>query len=392
MYQKVRFFLCCFLIIGLLASCQPKDTFDWNAAWSAPKYFACSPTVEYFYQGKSIAGVSANIGNDPGWGITSGGYIGGEKYKPVPDSIAINWLCEADRYYYKASFRLPREKMLEFFQKKVIDSYGVQQEYSLIVVGMAPGGNVTIWMQGGTGSTEICKFKTTNKKIWRENDIDYNNFEYKARHSETYINSEMNIFRYLHGIPYTVWEKGEKEYPYDIGFTTEEEDKKDYSIAIAGYTKDGSIIYSNEDPIPYLKWNENVKLKVAKDKKLPVEFYIQWISQDDQQWYEAQIVLPNDLERQFIEFQKKHGNNVFLNVGMDKVLENKPYTFGRIWLENFKEKIEIMKFRAAKLNVEKTRKKKYEVSKYSLPKDFIFPKWEGREPIEFPELDYWQEK
>jgi hypothetical protein len=171
-----------------------------------------------------------------------------------------------------------------------------------------------------------------------------------------------------------------------------EEDKKDYSIAIAGYTKDGSIIYSNEDPIPYLKWNENVKLKVAKDKKLPVEFYIQWISQDDQQWYEAQIVLPNDLERQFIEFQKKHGNNVFLNVGMDKVLENKPYTFGRIWLENFKEKIEIMKFRAAKLNVEKTRKKKYEVSKYSLPKDFIFPKWEGREPIEFPELDYWQEK
>ena len=29
---------------------------------------------------------------------------------------------------------------------------------------------------------------------------------------------------------------------------------------------------------------------------------------------------------------------------------------------------------------------------YSLPKDFVFPKWEGREPFEFPELDYWQEK
>ncbi|MFH6937772.1 hypothetical protein, partial [Flavobacterium sp. FlaQc-30] len=79
-------------------------------------------------------------------------------------------------------------------------------------------------------------------------------------------------------IPYSVWEKGEKEYLYDIGFTTEEEDKRDYSIAIAGYTKDGSIIYSNKDPIPYLKWNENVKLNVAKGKKLPVQFYIQWIS------------------------------------------------------------------------------------------------------------------
>ncbi|MFH6937751.1 DUF2931 family protein, partial [Flavobacterium sp. FlaQc-30] len=111
--------------------------------------------------------------------------------------------------------------------------------------------------------------------------------------------------------------------------------------------KDGSIIYSNKDPIPYLKWNENVKLNVAKGKKLPVQFYIQWISQNDQEWYEAQIVLPKNLESLFIEFQEKYGNNVFLTVGMDKVSENKPYTFGRIWIENFKEKIELMKFRAA---------------------------------------------
>ncbi|MGE8340331.1 MAG: DUF2931 family protein [Flavobacterium sp.] len=389
MYPKVRFFLCCFLIIGLLASCQPKDTFDWNAAWSAPKYFACSPTVEYFYQGKSIAGVSANIGNDPGWGITSGGYVGGEKYKPVPDSIAVNWLCEADRYYYKASFRLPREKMLELFQKKVIDSYGVQQEYSLIVAGMAPGGNITIWMQGGTGNTEIYKFKTMNKEIWRENDIDYNKFEYKARHSETYVNSEMNIFRYLHGIPYSVWEKGEKEYDFDIGFTTEEEDKKDYSIAIAGYTKDGSIIYSNEDPIPYIKWNENVKLKVTKGKKLPVQFWMRWHSRDGNEWYESQIVLPINLDKQLLKFQEQYGKDVFLAVGMDKVSKNKPYTFGKIWLENSKEKIEIMKFRASKFNLEKND---FEISQYSLPKDFVFPKWQGREPIVFPELNYWQEK
>jgi hypothetical protein len=385
MYQKIRLFLYCFLIIGLFASCQPKDTFSWNAGLSGPKnYPSGAPFVEYFYQGKSIAGASSGTGADQGWGITSGGYVGGDRYKPVPDSIAIKWVCSVDNLVYKGGFKLPREKMLELFKRKVIDSYGDQNDYSVIIAGMAPGGNVTVWMQGGYASTEIAKFKILKGDEDQNIDDDYRRKE---------IKSWGNYLTYwkIHGIPYSVWEKGEKEYPYDIGFTTEEEDKKDYSIAIAGYTKDGSIIYSNEDPIPYLKWNENVKLKVAKDKKLPVEFYIQWISQDDQQWYEAQIVLPNDLERQFIEFQKKH-DNVFLNVGMDKVLENKPYTFGRIWLENFKEKIEIMKFRAAKLNVEKTRKKKYEVSKYSLPKDFVFPKWEGREPIEFPELDYWQEK
>ncbi|MFH6937752.1 DUF2931 family protein, partial [Flavobacterium sp. FlaQc-30] len=45
-----------------------------------------------------------------------------------------------------------------------------------IVAGMAPGGNVTIWMQGGTGSTEICRFKAKNKGIWKENDPDYNKY------------------------------------------------------------------------------------------------------------------------------------------------------------------------------------------------------------------------
>jgi len=164
MYPKVRFFLCCFLIIGLFVSCQPKDTFDWNAGFSAPKYYgATGPFVEYFYQSQSIAGVSSGVGINPGWGITSGGYVGGDKYKTVPDSIAVKWICGVDRYSYEGGSKLPRNKMLELFKTKAIDSYGNQQEYSLIVAGMAPGGNVTIWMQGGTGSTEICKFKTENK-------------------------------------------------------------------------------------------------------------------------------------------------------------------------------------------------------------------------------------
>lgn len=48
-----------------------------------------------------------------------------------------------------------------------------------------------------------------------------------------------------------------------------------------------------------------------------------------------------------------------------------------------------MKFRLAKFNFET---KTFNVSKYSLPKGFVFPNWEGREKLTFPELDYWQEK
>ncbi|WDF65370.1 DUF2931 family protein [Flavobacterium sp. KACC 22763] len=383
MHPKVSFFLCNFLIIGLFVSCQPKDTFDWNAGLSGPKnYPSGAPFVEYFYQGKSIAGASSGTGADQGWGITSGGYVGGDKYKPVPDSMAVKWVCSIDNLVYRGGFKLPREKILELFKKKVIDSYGVQNDYGVIVAGMAPGGNITLWMQGGDASTEIAKFKILKGEEDQNIDDDYKKKE---------IKSWGNYLAYwkIHGIPYSIWEKEEKEYDYDIAFSSEEEDKKDYSIAISGYTKDGSVIYSNEDPIPYIKWNENVKLKVEKGKKLPVQFWMRWHSRDGNEWYESQIVLPINLDKQLLKFQEQYGKDVFLAVGMDKVSKNKPYTFGRIWFENSKEKIEIMKFRASKFNLEKND---FEISQYSLPKDFVFPKWQGREPIQFPEFDYWQEK
>ena len=50
-----------------------------------------------------------------------------------------------------------------------------------------------------------------------------------------YINSEFDIFRYLHGVPYDIWEKGDKEYDYDIGFSSEEKDVTPYMVF---YTKD----------------------------------------------------------------------------------------------------------------------------------------------------------
>lgn len=386
-----------FLLFALLASCQsPKDKakaeekFSWNAGISAPKNYPAVPSVEFLYEGESVAGASTSIGGAQGWGVTMGGFTGGDVFKPVPDSVFVKWNCGFDLIEYEGGFKLPRKKMLELFSKGIIDPFnGRKEDYTVLVAGTAPGGNVTIWMQASGINTEIIKFKA--KKISQDG-----RYEPHSVSLWTSTGQEAkDILKYInfHGIPYKVWETGEKEYKYDIGFSTEEESKKNIGMAITGFCKDGSIIYSNEDPMPYVKWNENIQLKVSKNKKLPVHFYMQWISQDNQEWYEAEIVLPNDLDNQLAEFQKKYGNNVFIIVGMDKVLQNNPYTFGRIRLENSNGKNEIMKFRAAKLNLSKTRIKKYEVSKYSLPKDFIFPTWEkGKEPLTTPDVDYWQEK
>lgn len=384
-----------FLLFGLLASCQsPKDKakdqdkFSWNAGISAPKNYIATPFVEYLYLGKSVAGASTNVGTGQGWGVTSGGYTGGDAFKPVPDSVFVEWNCGFDLITYKGGFKLPRKKMLELFNKGAIDPYsGSKEDYSVLIAGTAPGGNVTIWMQAGRVITEVVKFKA--KKVSQERRYD--------PHTVTLWTSTgqeaKDILRYInfHGIPYNVWETGEKEYNYDIGFSSEDDSKKDFGMAITGFSKDGSLVYSTGD-LQYVSRNGNYKPQDNKlNKKIPVEFFIQWISPNQEQWYQAKIVLPNNFDKQLLDFQKGYGNNTLVIVGMDKVMpENTKATFGCIWLQSPKGKKEIMRFRAAKLDL-KTRK--FLVSEYSLPKGFVFPKWKkGKEPLKTPEIDYWQEK
>ena len=385
-----------FLLLGLLASCQsPKDKakdqdkFNWDAGISAPKnYTYGAPFVEYLYQGKGIGGASANIASAHGWGITSGGYTGGAKFKPVPDSVFVKWRCGFDLINYEGGFKLPRKKMLELFSKGIIAPVsGRKEDYAVLVTGMAPGGNVTIWMQASGINTEIVKFKA--KKISQDGRYD--------PHTVTLWSSTgkeaKDILKYInfHGVPYKIWETGEKDYNYDIGFSTEEIDKQNMEMAITGYTKEGSLIYSTGD-LQYIPWNGDCRIEdINLNKKLPVELFLQWISHDQQDWYQAKIVLPNNLDKKLLAFQKQYGNRTLLVVGMDKIKSDSGNsTFGRVWFQSPKNKTEIMRFRAAKLN---TTTREFLVSQYSIPKSFVFPKWEkGKEPFKIPDIDYWQEK
>ena len=63
--------------------------------------------------------------------------------------------------------------------------------------------------------------------------------------------------------------------------------------------------------------------------------------------------------------------------------------FGYIYLVGKGKKEKVMNFKLGRYDYKKNT---LLAPEYILPKDFVFPKWEGREPIVFPELDYWQEK
>lgn len=369
----------------LILSCGPKDKFEWNIAWSAPKFYSAAPMpIEFFYKGRSVAGTSATIGADPGWGLSSGGYTGGDIYKQVPDSIYMKWGDEADGNYYEGGAKLPREKMLELFKKgKIVN--GKKENYTQLIAGMAPGGNATIWMGGQTGNTEITKLKIPNKGVWRGDDKVYMESQAKLRVSQEYINSEASKYQYLHGIPYSAWEKGDKQYKYDLGFSSEE----DYKYSIIYYSKDGSVYFLDSTPY-FLKWS-NRFIDYPKNPneshhlKLPVQMDLIWHSYDnDSRWFEGNVLLPQNLQA---TFEKGHYDRMIVTIPKDT---GGDFVDGVIYFVNKQKQDQVMRFRLGRFD---DKQKKLLSPKYTLPKGFIVPKWEGRIPLQKPtDLEYWQEE
>jgi len=130
--------------------------FDWKATESAPKNYPMEVVAGTFlYHGEDSLGLYVPAGKllYRGWGQMVSSHIVGEDLKPLPDRLEITFFSYLEDQHYQGTFDLPYEKILTLFR----DGWngGERPTYDRIMVGVAPGGIVAVWLTGRARTDEI---------------------------------------------------------------------------------------------------------------------------------------------------------------------------------------------------------------------------------------------
>jgi hypothetical protein len=145
--------------------------FDWLASDSAPQNYPMEIIRGSFNypDGGSLYIPNGKI-LDKGWGKSISTHVVGPDLKPLPSSIDITFFSYAEDQFYQGSFDLPYKQILEMFNHPFLSRDKDKEiNYHRITAGVAPGGVVTVWVEGKQRRIEV--FSGIAEKV----DLDWSN-------------------------------------------------------------------------------------------------------------------------------------------------------------------------------------------------------------------------
>jgi len=134
--------------------------FKWQATESGPRGYPMeiiAGSLKYHDDsGSSYVPNGVTLHHGWGRGVSSHVLGDGKRKDPLPNRLTISFFSYTENQFYKGGFELPYEKILELFQAGF---YSHSQEewvtYHNIIVGVSPGGGVTVWLWAYEQITEV---------------------------------------------------------------------------------------------------------------------------------------------------------------------------------------------------------------------------------------------
>lgn len=214
-------------LIVLLAGCgivrnKNITQFDWIATESAPSGYPMKIIRgELFYHGQEGSRYIPSGGIIyTGWGGAISTHIGNDELYPLPDKLKITFFSYTENQFYSGEFDLPYEKLLAIFQAGVKENKKFPR-YREIMVGIAPGGVVAVWLTGFK-TTEI--FFGNAEKI----NLEFGNvlglrFSNKQEEDSFIYKQLVNVLKQdeldslkNNGVPFGLWSRYRNEYKWNF--------------------------------------------------------------------------------------------------------------------------------------------------------------------------------
>ena len=194
-------------------------TFEWFAVATAPRDYPMEViSGTFYYKGESYglaipSGGTLNVG----WGISASSYLVGPKFKPLPDRLDVTFYSYPEKQVYRGSFELPYEKILALFKQR--SKNFPDEPYSKILLGVAPGGVVSVWLSGVV-RTEV--FYSHAEKVDLPPNAAFGLPFQSKEQADHYIESalaesvapEQLAYIKRYGAPFGVWDKFRKLYKW----------------------------------------------------------------------------------------------------------------------------------------------------------------------------------
>lgn len=215
---------------GCGAAAMNKDAksvtnFKWYAVATAPRGYPMEIISGTFFCKGTNDGIPIPTGGTltTGWGKSASAYVGSDEIPPLPDRVQVKFYSYVEKQVYEAEFALPYDTILSKFQQQ-LKEYPDKANYSSFLLGVAPGGAISVWLEGTT-TTEV--FFGQAKKIEMEPSAAFD-LPFKSKEqSDEYINSaladsltaEQLAHIKAHGVPIGIWARYRNLYKWSPLYT-----------------------------------------------------------------------------------------------------------------------------------------------------------------------------
>ncbi|MEO6831894.1 MAG: DUF2931 family protein [Chitinophagaceae bacterium] len=182
--MKFAFLVALMVSLVHTKGCSDVETaHEWYPTAAAPALYPVEIiSGKFILADSSIIGMPILSYLSDNWGKVGAIDLVGEERKAIPFTLNIKWLEFRERAFYEGNFDLHQIP----FDKIISDGFinpenGEIAHYDYFIAGLAPGGGVSLWLEGHGVSIEVGHFYA--KKV----EIDLKDFLGSSPNLETYI-------------------------------------------------------------------------------------------------------------------------------------------------------------------------------------------------------------